>query len=216
MFPASFITELPSTIRYSVSGQSNGPIIYIVLCFCPFAYCPLFLSIRILSFVSVHSHIVLCFCPFPYCPLFLSIRILSFVHNAIAILTVRMIALLLGAAIAAVVLPVFSSGTSYSNSLAANTSSFSASPHPFEDLVPQANYSCGSLMRWLGTEKHYSNDKKKALFALADEKDCSGPALTLRAVVFEGGGSFARATSTRQPCSVRDHKAVGMCLCDVR
>lgn len=32
------------------------------------------------------------------------------------------------------------------------------------------NYTCDEVMRWLGTEKHYSNDKKEMLFAIYSKK----------------------------------------------
>jgi len=42
----------------------------------------------------------------------------------------------------------------------------------FRNLRERGNYTCDELTRWLGSEKHYSNDKKEVLFGLLADKDC--------------------------------------------
>jgi hypothetical protein len=41
----------------------------------------------------------------------------------------------------------------------------------FSHVPVVGNYTCDELVRWLGTEKHYSNDKKKVLFGLLASND---------------------------------------------
>lgn len=41
------------------------------------------------------------------------------------------------------------------------------------NVAETGNYTCDELIRWLGTEKHYSNDKKNVLFGLINEADCT-------------------------------------------
>lgn len=43
----------------------------------------------------------------------------------------------------------------------------------YSKIAEKANYTCDELVRWLGTEKHYSNPKKGILFNLIDSKECS-------------------------------------------
>ena len=55
----------------------------------------------------------------------------------------------------------------------------------FDDLADTGNYTCDALIRWLGSEKHYSNNKKDILFGLLANKDCSSqPVLLLDKVSF--------------------------------
>lgn len=42
----------------------------------------------------------------------------------------------------------------------------------FETIADKGNYSCDEIARWLGTEKHYSNDKRKTLFSFLANKNC--------------------------------------------
>lgn len=42
----------------------------------------------------------------------------------------------------------------------------------FSRVAETGNYTCDELVRWLGTEKHYSNDKKNVLFGLVAEQNC--------------------------------------------
>lgn len=54
-------------------------------------------------------------------------------------------------------------------------------------LADTGNYTCDELVRWLGTEKHYSNDKKEAIFGLAvtlSKNKCDHPVLLLNQVSF--------------------------------
>lgn len=55
------------------------------------------------------------------------------------------------------------------------------------DLADNRNYTCDELIRWLGTEKHYSNDKKNVLFGMLAEsgQSCqSQPYVKLKDVSF--------------------------------
>ena len=52
---------------------------------------------------------------------------------------------------------------------------------PNRPLAATGNYTCDELTRWLGTEKHYSNQYKNNVFELLHGKDCSSrPHLTFR------------------------------------
>jgi hypothetical protein len=42
----------------------------------------------------------------------------------------------------------------------------------FSNVADTGNYTCDELTRWLGTEKHYSNEKKEDLFSLLEGKKC--------------------------------------------
>lgn len=42
----------------------------------------------------------------------------------------------------------------------------------YADLVETGNYTCDEMVRWLGTEKHYSNNKKEILFGLMAATNC--------------------------------------------
>lgn len=41
-----------------------------------------------------------------------------------------------------------------------------SSIHDYRQIAETGNFTCDELVRWLGTEKHYSNDKKNILFGL--------------------------------------------------
>ena len=45
----------------------------------------------------------------------------------------------------------------------------------FSNVAETSNYTCQELIRWLGTEKHYSNDKKNVLFGLLLANDINCP-----------------------------------------
>lgn len=77
----------------------------------------------------------------------------------------------------------------------------SSSPLPSSGRLPDlsyvaetGNYTCDELIRWLGTEKHYSNEKKQVIFGLVKEADCTKkPSLYAEAVKFgaaQGKRSF--------------------------
>jgi hypothetical protein len=55
----------------------------------------------------------------------------------------------------------------------------------YSAAVEHGNYTCDELVRWLGTEKHYSNPKKDILFSLMNVKECANqPVLLLRDVSY--------------------------------
>jgi len=60
-----------------------------------------------------------------------------------------------------------------------------------QQVVPlpvSGNYTCDELSRWLGTEKHYSNQYKHSVFEMLNGKDCRGqPYLVFRNVQFGCG-----------------------------
>ena len=73
-------------------------------------------------------------------------------------------------------------------------------------LADTGNYTCDELVRWLGTEKHYSNDKKEAIFGLAvtlNRNKCDRPVLFLNQVSF---GRTKGATSYFHNTAVKCHK----------
>lgn len=73
----------------------------------------------------------------------------------------------------------------------------------FSTVADNGNYTCDELTRWLGTEKHYSNDKKEILFGLVAGKNCykSGvPVILLEDMTFSylktnGKRNFAHAST---------------------
>lgn len=58
-------------------------------------------------------------------------------------------------------------------------------------VAESGNYSCDEITRWLGAEKHYSNDKKKILFELVGkDRDCTSlPSLQFKSIMY--GWSFS-------------------------
>ena len=68
------------------------------------------------------------------------------------------------------------------------------------DLPDSGNYSCDELTRWLGTEKHYSNDKKQVIFGLVAgqnrENDCAS-----RPVLFLNDVSFGKTSGANEVVS---------------
>ena len=42
----------------------------------------------------------------------------------------------------------------------------------FTNLRDNGTYTCDELIRWLGTEKHYSNDKKEIILGMLNEESC--------------------------------------------
>ena len=73
----------------------------------------------------------------------------------------------------------------------------------WSDLADKGNYTCDQLVRWLGTEKHYSNEKKEVLFGLAhtlNRNVCKHPVLLLNDVSFgrsKGGNSYFNNPSVK-------------------
>lgn len=84
----------------------------------------------------------------------------------------------------------------------------------FSAVAGRGGLGCAELLVWLGTEKHYSNDKRKALFGMAGDLDCSSfgaPVLRLPHVRFDGGSkSFSRSSAR---CPAHDRTAVVL-LCN--
>ena len=55
----------------------------------------------------------------------------------------------------------------------------------FDSVADSGNYTCDEMTRWLGSEKHYSNDKKDVLFGLLANQDCQkNPVVFLTDVSF--------------------------------
>jgi hypothetical protein len=62
-----------------------------------------------------------------------------------------------------------------------------SSVNDFSQVAESGNYTCDEIIRWLGTEKHYSNDKKNILFgflALTNQKCEKQPFLLLEDISF--------------------------------
>ena len=89
----------------------------------------------------------------------------------------------------------------------------------FASVADSGNYTCDELTRWLGTEKHYSNDKKEVLFGLLVGKDCfanKAPVIFLDDMSFgyqssSDARTFFQNTPSKlvqRPCSIRDEYAV--------
>jgi hypothetical protein len=67
--------------------------------------------------------------------------------------------------------------------------------HKYAYIADTGNYTCDELIRWLGSEKHYSNNKKDILFGLLGNNDCSSiyrPVLLLDDVSFGWTGKGKR------------------------
>lgn len=56
----------------------------------------------------------------------------------------------------------------------------------FSRVAETGNYTCDELIRWLGTEKHYSNPKKDVLFSFMVNKDCGNQPVVLLSEVSYG------------------------------
>lgn len=55
----------------------------------------------------------------------------------------------------------------------------------FSEVPESDNFTCSEIIRWLGTEKHYSNKKKEVLFGLLASKNCEKePVLLLKDISF--------------------------------
>ena len=85
----------------------------------------------------------------------------------------------------------------------------------FQNAAVTGNYSCDELTRWLGSEKHYSNDKKDVLFGLLANKDCrEKPVIMLQNVGFgwsmKGANkrSFFQSNRGSEHCKENDKYAV--------
>ncbi len=64
----------------------------------------------------------------------------------------------------------------------------------YANVHEQGNYTCDEILRWIGTEKHYSNDKKEILFGLLAGKSCeSNPVMLLDDVSFGWSPSGKRS-----------------------
>jgi hypothetical protein len=90
-------------------------------------------------------------------------------------------------------------------------------PPDFTNVPDNGNYSCDELTRWLGTEKHYSNDKKEVLFRMLAGKDCSknkSPVVFLNDVNFGYNAAngkrlfFKTRKGEKNPCTSHDDYAV--------
>ena len=89
----------------------------------------------------------------------------------------------------------------------------------FVSVADTGNYTCDELTRWLGAEKHYSNDKKDDLFGFLTGGDCT---TNTAPVIFLGNVSYRYSAldETRkffqdslskmknQPCPIQDEYAV--------
>jgi hypothetical protein len=84
----------------------------------------------------------------------------------------------------------------------------------FAGIAEAGNYTCDELVRWLGTEKHYSNDKKDVLFKLIVDKNCNrAPVVMLDKVSFGLSAigiqrTFSRSGNTKTSCARQDEYAV--------
>lgn len=77
-------------------------------------------------------------------------------------------------------------------------------------LSRQYNLTCHELLHWIGTEKHYSNDKRKELFELAHlgTSHCGGksPVLSISSVSYDGKSRRYKQSDAR--CTDHLRKAV--------
>lgn len=84
----------------------------------------------------------------------------------------------------------------------------------FSGVAVRGGIGCDELLVWLGTEKHYSNDKRQALFEMTRDLDCAAlpaPVLRLPAVRFDDTRkTFARSSAR---CPTHDREAVVL-LCN--
>lgn len=78
----------------------------------------------------------------------------------------------------------------------------------FANLADKANYTCEEIVKWLGSEKHYSNDKKKVLFGLVSQEKCENqPIVLLKDVSFGSDGkqrTFFSNPKGAKKCSKKD------------
>ena len=75
--------------------------------------------------------------------------------------------------------------------------SISAVKVDFSSVADRGNYTCDELTRWLGSEKHYSNDKKEAIFNLLAGKDCwssTAPVIFLQDITFGYSNALRKKT----------------------
>jgi len=94
--------------------------------------------------------------------------------------------------------------------------------HPipnFATIAETGNYTCDELVRWLGTEKHYSNTKKEVLFGLLGKSNCNKqPSILLNDISFGWSKKSNQRTffanpksiagTTSKKCSSHDEYAV--------
>ena len=75
--------------------------------------------------------------------------------------------------------------------------SIAADKVDFSLVADIGNYTCDELTRWLGSEKHYSNDKKESIFSLLAGKDCwsnNAPVIFLGDMTFGYSNSIQKKT----------------------
>ena len=87
--------------------------------------------------------------------------------------------------------------------------------HPdFSFARDKGNYTCDELTRWLGSEKHYSNDKKEIIFRLLAGTNCYNkgvPVIMLSNVNFGSKRKYfldKSALIDSQKCKVKDNYVV--------
>lgn len=88
----------------------------------------------------------------------------------------------------------------------------------FNRIADNRNYSCDEIIRWLGTEKHYSNDKKNVLFGLVAQSGlgCQQPYIVLKDISFGSSKNMRtffhnprdKAGQTEKECTADDKLAV--------
>lgn len=84
----------------------------------------------------------------------------------------------------------------------------------FGNVAENGNYTCDEMTRWLGSEKHYSNDKKDILFGLLANQDCrKAPVIFLPDVSFGYSDTgkrlfFQTQKNKKSECQARDGKVV--------
>eukprot|EP01031_Cornospumella_fuschlensis_P037715 gene37715-45817_t len=88
----------------------------------------------------------------------------------------------------------------------------------FDRVADNRNYTCDEIIRWLGTEKHYSNDKKNILFGLLAQsgQSCQKPYIVLKDISFGSSKNMRtffhnprdKSGQTEKKCSADDELAV--------
>ncbi|RYY89403.1 hypothetical protein EON63_00690 [archaeon] len=88
----------------------------------------------------------------------------------------------------------------------------------FNHVADTRNYTCDEIIRWLGTEKHYSNDKKNVLFGLLAQsrQSCQQPYIVLKDISFGSSKNMRtffhnphnKAGQTEKKCTADDKLAV--------
>ena len=88
----------------------------------------------------------------------------------------------------------------------------------FGKVAENGNYTCDEMVRWLGTEKHYSNPKKDILFSFLANEDCrKQPVVLLKDISYgwpkQGGKrtfflNSGKGNMSPQQCEAHDEYAV--------